>query len=63
MPRQTRDEYVNPDEVQILHLANRCVRRAFCAEMIRSRGDRSNIGASRSGTGLNFRPVSSGLIV
>ena len=29
MPRQARGEYVNPDEVQILHLVNRCVRRAF----------------------------------
>ena len=29
MPRQARGEYVNPDEVQILHVVNRCVRRAF----------------------------------
>ena len=29
MPRQARGEYVNPNEVQILHLVNRCVRRAF----------------------------------
>ena len=29
MPRQARGEYVNPEEVQILHLVNRCVRRAY----------------------------------
>ena len=29
MPRQARGEYVNPNEVQVLHLVNRCVRRAF----------------------------------
>ncbi len=29
MPRQARGEYVNPNEVQILHLVNRCVRRAY----------------------------------
>ena len=29
MPRQARGEYVNPDKVQILHVVNRCVRRAF----------------------------------
>ena len=29
MPRQARGEYVNPEEVQIFHLVNRCVRRAF----------------------------------
>lgn len=29
MPRQARGEYINPNEVQILHLVNRCVRRAF----------------------------------
>ena len=33
MPRQARGEYVDPKEVQILHLVNRCVRRAFlCGE-------------------------------
>jgi len=29
MPRLARGEYVNPNEVQVLHLVNRCVRRAF----------------------------------
>lgn len=29
MPRQARGESVNPNEVQVLHLVNRCVRRAF----------------------------------
>ena len=33
MARQARGEYVDPEEVQILHVVNRCVRRAFlCGE-------------------------------
>ena len=29
MPRQARGEYVNPNEVQLIHAVQRCVRRAF----------------------------------
>ena len=33
MPRQARGEYLNPDEVQVIHAVQRCVRRAFlCGE-------------------------------
>ncbi len=33
MPRQARGEYLNPNEVQVIHAVQRCVRRAFlCGE-------------------------------
>jgi hypothetical protein len=33
MPRQARGEYLDPDEVQVFHAVQRCVRRAFlCGE-------------------------------
>ncbi|MEQ9409219.1 MAG: hypothetical protein RIK87_15900, partial [Fuerstiella sp.] len=29
MPRLARGEYLNPDEIQVVHASQRCVRRAF----------------------------------
>ena len=29
MPRQSRGEYLNPSEVQVVHAVQRCVRRAY----------------------------------
>ena len=37
MARLAKGEHLNPDEVQIMHGVQRCVRRLFCVVMIRSR--------------------------
>jgi len=38
MARQARGEYLNPDEIQVVHAVQRCVRQAFLCGLDKNSG-------------------------
>ena len=40
MARQARGEYLNPDEIQVVHAVQRCVRQAFLCGLDKNSGER-----------------------
>ena len=44
MARQARGEYLNPDEIQVVHAVQRCVRQAFLCGLDKNSGNNRNRG-------------------
>ena len=56
MARQARGEYLNPDEIQVVHAVQRCVRQAFLCGLDKNTASTTNIDASGYVSVLSFSP-------
>ena len=58
MARQARGEYLNPDEIQVVHAVQRCVRQAFLCGLDKNSGNNRNRGqAATTETGDRRRAL------